>query len=103
MRIFQRCSSYSVLEQLEEIIMSKFRLLSCVSLLIIASMLLAACAPTATEVPPPPTAAPATEAPVVTEAPATEAPIEPPPPAEAKGVTFISNQAFDPLKHPYAQ
>src|SRR4030066_55018 len=39
MRIFQRCSSYSVLEQLEEIIMSKFRLLSWVSLLIIASML----------------------------------------------------------------
>ena len=83
--------------------MSKFRLLSWVSLLIIASMLLAACAPTATEVPPPPTEAPATEAPVVTEAPATEAPIEPPPPAEAKVVTFIWTQEFDTLNPLYTQ
>ncbi|HLE52554.1 MAG TPA: transporter substrate-binding domain-containing protein, partial [Anaerolineales bacterium] len=40
-----------------------------ISILVIASMILAACAPAATEAPPPPT-----EAPVVTEAPATEAP-----------------------------
>src|SRR3990172_5049207 len=78
--------------------MSKYhRLLTWISLLVIASLLLAACAPTvpATTEPPP-------EA-VVTEAPpevpvATEPPTEPPPPpAEKKVVALIWTQEFDTL------
>jgi len=82
--------------------MSKYhRLLTWISLLVIASLLLAACAPTvpATTEPPP--------EPVVTEAPpevpvATEAPTEPPPPpAEKKVVTLIWTQEFDTLNPLY--
>jgi peptide/nickel transport system substrate-binding protein len=76
------------------------RLFTWVSLLVIASLLLAACAPAA-----PATTEPPPE-PVVTEAPpevpvATEAPTEPPPPAEEKVVTFIWTQEFDTLNPLY--
>jgi len=87
------------------------RLLTWVSMLIIASMLLAACGtppstPAVTEVEPPaaqPTEAPAAGQP--TEAPAaTEAPTEPPPPPEEKKVvTFIWTQEFDTLNPLYTQ
>src|SRR3990170_6910521 len=82
--------------------MSKYhRLLTWVSILIIASMLLAACGapqatPEATEAEPP--AAQPTEPPA-----ATEAPTEPPAPAEKKVVTLIWTQEFDTLNPLYTQ
>ena len=83
--------------------MLKYRLITWVSVLMIASLLLAACAPAATpeatEVAPP--EAPPTEAPVEqpTEAPPVEQPTEapPPPPGERKVATLIYTQEFDNL------
>src|SRR3990170_8291550 len=109
MKEHRRYFTYSVLEQLEEKIMSKVhRLLTWVSLLVIASMLVAACGapqvtPVTTVAEPPaaqPTEPPAAEQP--TEAPiATEAPTEPPAPAEKKVVTLIWTQEFDTLNPIY--
>ena len=78
------------------------RLFTWVSVLMIASLLLAACAPQ-------PTAAPEEEQPAVqpTEAPAveepTEAPAEPPAEGENKVATFIWTQEFDTLNPLYTQ
>jgi len=86
----------------------KQRILTWLSLLVVASMLLASCAPqpAATPEPPaeqPPAEAPATEAPApeVTEAPAPEVTEAPAPPAERKVVTFIWTQEFDTLNPLY--
>src|SRR3990172_5230191 len=78
------------------------RLFTWVSVLMIASLLLAACAPQ-------PTAAPEEEQPAVqpTEAPAveepTEAPAEPPAEGEKKVATFIWTQEFHTLNPLYTQ
>jgi len=88
--------------------LKKQRLLTWLSLLVVASMLLTACGAPATEAPAeqPPAEAPATEAPPA-EAPATEAPpaeapaTEAPPAEERKVVTFIWTQEFDTLNPLY--
>ena len=87
--------------------LNKQRLLTWFSLLIIASMLLAACGGPATQPPaeePPAEQPPAEEPPAEqppAEAPPTEAPPEPP--AERKVVTFIWTQEFDTLNPLYTQ